>query len=113
MSLGKNIYDAFEIVEKTYENVYELMRYCQEEATQKGDFIASSPKFLRYKSDNKIDGWSIKSFILVFQNSNDLLLENKWRDGPLFVMEINLFSNKYDVPMVNITKFEYKTDLSS
>ena len=113
MSLGSNIHDAFEIVAETYENVCKLMSFCQEEAVEKGEFVLSSPKFLRWKSDNEVDGWLMKSFILLFQNSKDNLMKNKWRKGPIYVMEINLNPYRYNHPMIIIAKFEYHDKLSS
>jgi len=113
MSLGKNIHDAFEIVEETYENVYKLMNYCQE-ASEEGGFVLSSPKILRWKSDVEIDGWLMKSFILLFQHSKDRRLKNKWRKGPIFVIQIDLnpYREEHDGPMVNLAKFEYN-DIST
>ena len=107
MNLGENIHNAFEIVAETYKNVYKLMSYCQEEAIEEGEFALSSPKFLRWKSDNEIGGWLMKSFILLFQHSKDKLLKNQWRKGPVYVLEINLNPNDYDEPIVNIAKFIY------
>jgi hypothetical protein len=115
MSLGKNIYDAFKIVAKTYESIDKFMSYCQEQASEEGEFLLTTPKFLRYKSDNDNSGWFINSFILLFQRSKDRLLKNRWRKGPIYVMEINVNPydlNECDEPMVSIAKFEYK-DLSS
>jgi len=107
MSLGKNIHDAFEIVADTYENVSKLMSFCMEQSSEKGEFVLSSPKFLRWKSDNETGGWLMKSFILLFQNSKDKLLKSQWRKGPIYVLEINLSPYDYKVPMINIAKFEY------
>ena len=107
MSLGENIHAAFEIVAETYENVSKLMSYCQEKAGDNEEFVLSSPKFLRWKSDNDVRGWLMQSFILLFQNSKDKLLKNQWRDGPVYVMEINFNPELYNEPMVNIAKFEY------
>jgi hypothetical protein len=112
MNLGENINNAFEVVSETYESVYKLMAYCREQAIEKGEFELSSPKFLRWKSDNAIGGWLITSFILLFQHSKDKLLKNQWRQGPIYVMEINFVPSLYDEPMLNLAKFEY-ADLST
>lgn len=108
MSLGDNIHNAFEVVIETYDNINKLMSFCQKEALDKGEFVLSSPKFLRYKSDNEINGWLTKSFVLLFQKSKDKPLENQWRRGPVYVMEINLHPDIHKVPMVSIAKFVYK-----
>lgn len=109
MNLGKNIHNAFEVVNKTYENVNKLMTYCSEMAVEEGEYVLVSPKFLRWKSDNNYWAWNIRSFILLFQNAEDQELENEWRQGPIYVMEINLYDpDYYEQPMINIAKFEYK-----
>ena len=108
MSLGKNIRDAFDVVRQTYDNVNKLMDYCKAAASQNGEFVLATPKFLRYKSDMYVSGWYVSSFILLFQDAKDRPLENSWRDGPVYVLEINLFQpGVYDVPTVNIAKYEY------
>jgi len=111
MCLGKNIHDAFEIVAETYENVDKLMRFLKD--SKDGGFVHSSKRFLRQRSDLEIEGWYLNSFILLFQNSNDKLMSNKWRKGPIYVLEINLNPSLYDEPMVNLAKYEYSDNLSS
>jgi len=113
MNLDNNIHDAFEIVAKTYENVNKLMSFCRENADEKGEFILSSPKFLRWRSDIEVDSWLMKSFILLYQNSKDKIMKNKWRRGPIYLMEINLNPYLYIKPMINIAKYVYSDNLSS
>lgn len=109
MNLGENIYNAFDVIVKTYENINKLMNYCKAIASEKGEFVLITPKFLRFKSDNNIYGWAIQSFILLFQSTKDDPLENDWRDGPVYLMEINLYEpDVYNEPMVNIAKYEYE-----
>lgn len=114
MDLGTNIYNAFEVVEKTYDNVNKLLEYCRSISAEKGKYTLVTPRFLRYKSDNSIHGWSISSFILLFQNTEDERLEsNAWLNGPIYLLEINLYEpNIYDVPMINVAKYEF-ADMSS
>jgi hypothetical protein len=108
MNLGENIREAFDIVAKTYENVNKLMEYCRAKASEKGEFVLSTPKFLRWKSDVDVGGWLISSFILLFQNAKDQLLESNWRNGSVYVLEINLYEPQHiTAPIVNIAKFEY------
>jgi hypothetical protein len=108
MNLGENICNAFDIVAKTYENVNKLMSYCRTAVNEKGEYELVTPRFLRYKSDIDISGWHISSFVLLFQNVNDPLLKNKWRNGPVYVMEINLYQPTVcNIPIVNVAKFEY------
>ena len=106
MSLGENIHNAFIVVAQTYENVNKLMDYCRAAASENGEFVLATPKFLRRRSDGDVSGWYISSFILLFQDAKDRLLENGWYDGPVYVLEINL-SDFYEVPTVNIAKYEY------
>jgi len=108
MSLGNNIHNAFAVVAQTYENVNKLMDYCRSAAGEKGEFVLATPRFLRYKSDANVSGWYISSFILLFQDVKDNSLENGWLDGPVYAFVINLFQpGVYDVPTVNIAKYEY------
>ena len=113
MNLGENIFAAFDVVAKMYDNVNKLMNYCRTAADENGEFVLATPKFLRWKSDTEPNGWYIYSFILLFQNTADQKLANKWRNGPVYVLEINLYNpDVYTEPMVNLAKYEY-TDIES
>ena len=81
------------VVHKTYENIHKLMEYCKTIVAEKRNYINVIDKFLRYKSDNEYSGWYIKDFIILFQKKSDIELENEWRDGPIYVMEIELYSD--------------------
>jgi hypothetical protein len=102
MNLGENIKNAFEVVENTYSNIDKLMKFCDSIAVDYG-YDAVTPKFLRYKSDSDYGGWLINSFIKLYQTKTDIVLENDWKDGPIFVMELNF----QDKPTVYLSKFEY------
>lgn len=110
---NNNIRNAFHVVYKTYENIQKLMDYCKTIAPEKSNYISVVDKFLRYKSDNDFSGWVIKDFILLFQNKNDIELDNEWRDGPVYVMEIELYDEDYSLeemehlPCIRLSKFEY------
>lgn len=113
MNSAENIRNAFIVVQKTFENVKKLMDYCKTVASEKTDYINVIDKFLRYKSDNDVSGWYIKDFILLFQLKSDRELENEWRDGPIFVMEIQLSDeNERKIPTVYLSKFEYSNIVS-
>jgi hypothetical protein len=108
MNSSKNIRNAFMVVHKTYENVNKLMEYCKTIVAEKSNYINVIDKFLRYKSDNDYSGWYIKDFIILFQRKSDIELENEWRDGPIYVMEIELYSdNSEQIPTVYLSKFDY------
>lgn len=111
MNLGENIFNAFEVVNKTHENVNKLMEFCRTMTLEKKEFDLMSPKFLRYKSDTDYWGWNTRQMFLLFQDTQDELLDNGWRDGPIYVLEIVLYdpdecfdSNE---PRLEMAKFEY------
>lgn len=102
MSSSENIRNAFTVIRKTYENVDKLMKYCDSIANDCG-YEAVTDKFLRYKSDSYYGGWFIGSFIKLYQLKNDKVLENDWKNGPIFAMELSF----EDTPIVYLSKFEY------
>jgi hypothetical protein len=112
MSSENNIRNAFHVVYQTYENIHKLMDYCKTVASEQSDYVSVVDKFLRYKSDNDFSGWFIQNFILLFQNKNHVELENEWRDGPLYVMEIQLYEGdleeeeRKELPCIHLSKFE-------
>lgn len=107
MSLGENIKDAFEVVLKTYENVDRLIKYCDVISRDYG-YEPVTEKFLRYKSDSNYEGWVINSFIKLYQSNSEKILENGWKEGPVFAMEINFV----DQPTVYLSKFLFE-DMST
>lgn len=112
MSLGENIFNAFHVVNKTHENVEKLIEFCKITATERKEFDLMSPKFLRYKSDSDYRGWNTTQMFLLFQDTQDELLENGWRDGPIYVLEILLYDPngcfETNEPRLEMAKFEYK-----
>lgn len=107
MNLGENIFYAFDVVNKTHENVDKLMKFCRLMAEEKREFDLMSPKFLRYKSDSDYWGWNVGQMFLLFQDTQDELLENGWRDGPVYVLEILLYDSDTCEPWLGMAKFEY------
>lgn len=112
MSLGENIFNAFEVVNKTHANVSKLMEFCRAKTLEKKEFDLMSPKFLRYKSDVDYWGWNINKMFLLFQDTQDELLENGWRNGPIYVLDILLYdpNEPYETnePRLEMSKFEYE-----
>ncbi|MCL2059609.1 MAG: hypothetical protein FWH01_11245 [Oscillospiraceae bacterium] len=104
-NVGENIVNAFSVVYKTYESIQKLISLLLTYSREKDDYIACSEKFLRYKSDQDIYGWAVNDFILVFQNKNNIELENGFRNGPIYVLEINL--GEYDEPQILVARFDY------
>lgn len=103
MSLN-NIAKAFEIIDKTYENVEKLMKYCDSIAEDNG-YISMSDRFLRYKSDKDYEGWMTRIFVKLYQRQDDMPLENEWLDGPVYAMFIRF----YDEAAVYVSKYDYKS----
>lgn len=111
MNLGENIFNAFQVVNKTHENVEKLIEFCKIMTTERKEFVLTSPKFLRYKSDSDYWGWNIRQMYLLFQDIQDEPLENEWRDGPIYVLEIMLYDPWYseiNEPRLGMAKFEYE-----
>lgn len=113
MSSSENIRNAFHVVYKSYENIQKLIDYCKTIGVEKSNYINVVDKFLRYKSDNNLSGWFIHNFIMLFQDKNDDELDNGWRNGPIYVMEIELYKpeseleNIEELPCIRLSKFEY------
>jgi hypothetical protein len=113
MNSSENIRNALQVIYKTYENVQKLMDYAKIVAVEKTDYVLSSPKFLRRKSDNDTSAWLINDFILLFQNDKDPDCEsgNGWRDGAIYAIEIYLGDEDNEpenLPAINLSKFEYQ-----
>ena len=104
MNLADNINNAFDVVVKTYENLDKLMRFCDSIANECNYIPSTENYFLRYKSDANYNGWLITSFIKLFQANEDPELENEWREGPLFGMDIYLVGP----PVIYLAKYEFE-----
>lgn len=88
------------------------MEFCRVMAAERKEFDLMSPKFLRYKSDSDYWGWNTNQMFLLFQDTQDELLENGWRDGPIYVLEILLYDPdgyfETNEPRLEMAKFEYE-----
>lgn len=107
MKPGKNISIAFKIVYQTYENLFKLFSYLKSETAKSNEYvlITALNKFLRTKPEQVFDGWLIQNFILLFQKCGDLILDNGWRNGAIYALEINF--DDYEVPRAYISRFTY------
>jgi len=101
----KNIANAFKVVYATYENIEKLMLYLFNSAKEKGDYTPRIEKFLRWSGDSNYHAWAYHSIILVFQKTSDPELENGWRDGPLYIIDFNLYD--FDEALVQTARFDY------
>lgn len=102
-SHSDNIKNAFSVVYNTLENVKKLMEYCDKVAESNG-YYSCTDRFLRNNTDNSVDGWVYNKFFKVYQSGESEVLENGWRNGPLYVLEINL----EEEPKYYVSKFEYE-----
>ena len=100
---NENIKNAFSVVYNTLENVKKLMEYCDKVAESNG-YCSSTDKFLRNNTDTNVDGWVYNKFFKIYQSIDDEALDNNWRNGPLYVLEINL----EEEPEYYVSKFEYE-----
>lgn len=106
-SYSENIKNAFAVVYNTLQNVKKLMEYCDKVANE-NNYCSSTDKFLRNNTDGSVDGWVYNKFFKIYQSNNDEELSNGWRNGPLYVLEINL----EEEPVYYLSKFKYE-DISS
>lgn len=106
MNSSENIRNAFKVIHKTYENIDKMMKYCKT-VSEENNYVVCSNRFLRWKSDNNPYGWAINNFILLFQNKYDVELNNGWRKGPLYAIEIDF--DQDSIPTIYLSKYEYKS----
>lgn len=102
-SHSKNIENAFLVVYNTLENTKKLMEYCDKVAESNG-YISCTPRFLRNNTDSNVDGWLYNKLFKLYQREEDEELDNKWRNGPIYVLEINFEES----PSYYLSKFEYE-----
>lgn len=103
MNLSENIINAFEVVSKTYENVNKLIKYCDSIANEYG-YEPVTSKLLKNNSNSTYEVSLTKGIIKLFQYKNDEKLNNGWKNGSVFVMEIDF----YDEPVVYLSKLDYE-----
>jgi len=100
---------AFQTVRKAYKDVQKFISRCIALAEEKGEFelapMTGSNTFLRWSSDRDSDAWLYHSFIVVFQRCSDAKLQNGYRNGPLYVLELNFCD--FEIPMANVARYDY------
>ncbi|OPX91219.1 MAG: hypothetical protein A4E53_00737 [Pelotomaculum sp. PtaB.Bin104] len=100
---------AFQTVREAHKNVQEFISRCIALAEEKGEFelapMGKNNTFLRWNSDRDSNAWSYDSFIVVFQRCSDAKLKNGYRNGALYVLELN-FAN-FDIPTANVARYDY------
>lgn len=109
-TMNEETVQAFDTVRKSHKKVQQFLSHCIALAKDSGEFelapMTGHNTFLRYSSDRDSDAWSYTSIIVVFQQCQDKKLKNGYRDGPLYVLELNFID--YDgVPVANIARFDY------
>lgn len=107
--MNKETIEAFQTVRKAHRDVQEFISRCIALAEEKGEFVLApmtgSNTFLRWCSDRDSDAWAYDSFIVVFQRRQDAKLRYGYRDGPLYVLELNFYN--FEVPMANVARYDY------
>ncbi|RCX11229.1 hypothetical protein DFR58_1262 [Anaerobacterium chartisolvens] len=100
---------AFRIVQETHKNVQEFISCCIALADEKCEFelapITGNNRFLRWSSDRDSNAWAYFSFIVIFQRCLDTKLKNGYRNGALYVLELNFAD--YEIPMANVARYDY------
>ena len=103
MNLGENIYNAFDIVINTQENVNKFIEYCRTISTERDEYEPSLKKPLFYKQQDVVLG-----YMILFQSKKDTLLESGWWDGPIYLLNILIYRlDVYEKPMIDVAKCEY------
>lgn len=107
--LGENIFNAVQVIHKTYENLEKLFSELDLMAP-KFNLQTITPKFLRWKSDNHYSGWMISSFIKLYQSVDSDPIEDGsgLRNGPIYVVDITLRDEYSSIPIITIAKNLYE-----
>jgi hypothetical protein len=103
MNLSDNIKIAFEVVSKTYESVNKFIKYCDSTSVENG----YEPVINKILKDSSNSGYEIsltKRIVKLYQQKRDDKLNNGWRNGPIFAIEIDF----YDKPVIYVSKLEYE-----
>jgi hypothetical protein len=109
---SNNITNAFSVVEETYKSIDKFIEYCRTRTFDEScNYEMVTPKFLRYRSDQWVASNLLTSVILLFQCKQDAPVENEEyqiKDGPVYVLSIDICDLEYDCPMIYLAKYEYK-----
>ena len=107
--MNEETINAFKTVQEAHKNVQEFITRCIALAKEKGEFelapLTVNNTFLRWSSDRDSSAWSYYSFILLFQRCQDAKLKSNYRNGPLYVINLNFI--KLKIPMANIARYDY------
>ena len=109
-TMNEETIKAFQAVREAHKNVQEFISRCIALAEEKGEFelapITKNNTFLRWNSDRDSDAWLYHSFIVVFQRCSDTKLKNGYRNGALYVLELNFID--FEIPMANVARYDYE-----
>lgn len=109
--MNEEIIKAFTLVRDAHKSVQEFISRCILLAEEKGEFeiapMTGSNTFLRWSSDKNANAWSYTDFIIIFQQCSDAKLQNGYRDGALYILEINFDSDWFVIPTANIARYDY------
>ncbi len=114
LEIGKNINNAFKVALETYENLDKFFSELDRQSEKEG-YLSISPRFLRWRSDQHIDGWLYRSFIKLFQDINNKTIDDDipLRIGPIYALEVNFNFSESNVPLVYLSKFIYENNFCS
>lgn len=109
MSLGENITNAVSVLNKTYQGIEKLMDATDRISAEEGftSISPASPRFLRWKTDQRAWGWFISSFIKVyqFQEAPRCASGTGLRDGSIYCMEVSL--DTVVLPKIILSRTDY------
>lgn len=106
--LSKNIKNAFEVVDKTFDNIFKLYVSIDDELMKDG-YTSITPKFLRSRSDVNPESINIKDLIKLYQNKNDKIQKknDELKEGPIFSIETSILDDFVEQPTIIISKYIY------
>ena len=100
---------AFQTVQQVHKNVQHFITRCIALAEEKGEFelapMTGNNTFLRWSSDRDPNAWAYYSFFVIFQSRQDTQLKNGYRNGALYVLELNFID--FEIPTANVARYDY------
>jgi len=112
MNTGKNILNAFQVVNETHANLNKMFSALNEIAASNNfeNLINNPPGFMRWKSDSNTIGWTVRSMIKLFRKSDE---EDKTDNtNTIYAFDVWFGPSCFeDSPEVTLSKFEYDSGI--
>ncbi|MDR2089408.1 MAG: hypothetical protein LBP73_08645 [Clostridiales Family XIII bacterium] len=109
--MNEETVNAFSTVREAHKTVQTFISHCIALANEAGEFelapMTGNNTFLRWSGDRESYAWTYSDFFVVFQRCADKKLPNGYRDGALYILNLNFEASEYDVPTVNIARYDY------